>query len=103
MKRQIHMMMVYVCSNCGEVKQIWLERGLEEEANNKLRVPSGLPHKPVPFGIKCPKCGENTMTHTFGCDVCSSYFLDAPDGINLFANEEEYDYGKVIFDYKSEE
>ena len=40
--------MVYACEDCGNRLFMYLEEGLEQ---------GGARHKPVPFAIRCPKCG----------------------------------------------
>ena len=40
--------MKYRCKDCGHELNMYLEEGLEQDGPN---------HKPVPFGIICPRCG----------------------------------------------
>ena len=41
--------MTYRCKDCGAERLMYLENTLERH--------NGENHKPVPFGIRCPKCG----------------------------------------------
>lgn len=96
MKRLVHMAMVYVCRSCGEVRTMFVEKGLEENCNLKLKNPSGLPHKPTPYCIKCPKCGELNMCDTGNYNY-SPEFIEASPNWNLFINSEEHDCGQAVF------
>lgn len=41
--------MIYICDDCGARFDMYLENTLERHNGDK--------HKPVPFGIRCRKCG----------------------------------------------
>ena len=41
--------MIYICDDCGARYTMYLENTLERHNGDK--------HKPVPFGIRCKKCG----------------------------------------------
>lgn len=59
MKRYVHGIFTYDCLNeqCGSRHYMYLEKGLEERCNPRLKKTSGKPHKPTPFMICCPECG----------------------------------------------
>lgn len=75
--------MKYQCENCGEIRLMFLESGLEET------LPDGH-RKPVPFTILCPKCyglmrhvdwqedRKLIWTHKYilGFDIGSDLFVD---------------------------
>lgn len=78
--------MFYGCEDCGAEFLIWLERGLEEH--------NGEYHKPVPFGITCPKC------HGFHCfhvhwenDIHLKHDIEIPNRSLYFANVKNRDCG----------
>ena len=73
--------MKYQCGNCGEVRYMLLEVGLEE--------PRLEGRKPVPFTITCPKCLElmrhvdwhedrilPLAEHVLGKDIGNDLFVD---------------------------
>lgn len=101
MKRFVHGAFGYVCRSCGERRLLWLEKGLEEACNNKLIEPSGLPHKPTPFCIVCPRCRKLEMMHTGGAMYLPT-FEPAKKGDDLFINSKKHDCGKPVFDWKGE-
>lgn len=82
----IHGEMVYGCKDCGSRWIMYLEKGLEE--------PGCDDRKPVPFGIRCPFCGD-----FHGFDI--SGYLRIPDGgyqplpknASYFANLPDRDCG----------
>ena len=66
--REVHMVMKYVCEECGYTANMYVEKGLEEEVNKEMKEKSGMAHKPVPFCITCPECGKGWMRHrSFWC------------------------------------
>ena len=70
--------MVYGCDACGQGFRMYLEVGLEG-------INDGPKHKPVPFVIMCPFCGEPDCKDIF----FRKFPLDAPKragGIPYFAN-----------------
>ena len=101
MKRFVHGAFGYVCRSCGERRLLWLEKGLEERCNMKLKEPSGLPHKPTPFCIACPSCGKLDMIHAGGCIYFPEFEL-AKKGQDLFINSKKYDCGKPVFNWRGE-
>lgn len=100
MKRFVHMAFAYMCQDCGETAVLWLEKGLEEMCNPKLKEKSGLPHKPTPFIIRCPKCG-GFMRHV-ATPMMLSEFRAAKVGFNLFINSEKHDCGQPVFNWHGE-
>lgn len=99
-KREVHMAFTYGCTNCLNRETLWIEKGLEESCNPKLREKSGLPHKPTPFMIKCPKCGA--FMYHIATSTQLEKFEPAQIGTNLFINSEEHDCGKPVFNWQGE-
>lgn len=97
--REIHMYMKYKCEKCGHEVIMYLEKGLEEECNRNLVEKSGMPHKPVPFAIGCPKCNTGFMTDRGFCGLPN--FFPAKPGMNLFINTPDCEHGVPIFDYQN--
>ena len=80
---------------------IWLERGLEELCNPRLKEKSGLPHKPTPFVATCPYC--KGMMQDTGYTKWLDSFIPARKGDNLFINIAEKDCGQVVFNWNGED
>ena len=99
--RYVHMVMKYKCDRCMNEANMYVEKGLEERCNRVMKVGSGMPHKPVPFAIECPECGEWTM-RAYGFTSFPD-FLIAPDGLNLFINDPDSDSGVPVFGYREGE
>ena len=71
-ERMVWAFMIYKCKDCGWMGRLYLENTLERHNGDK--------HKPVPFGITCPKCGN------FHCyDV--SFLRELPEERPLKSNE----------------
>lgn len=98
MKRFVHMAFTYGCQNCGKLEVFWIEKGLEEMCNPRLKEKSGLPHKPTPFTIRCPKCGA--LMYHIATPVRLSEFEPAKVGTNLFINNKQYDHGTPVFNWQ---
>ena len=96
--RYVHMVMKYKCDRCMSETNMYVEKGLEERCNRFMKVGSGMPHKPVPFAIKCTECEEGTM-RAYGFTSFPD-FLIAPDGLNLFINDPDSDHGVPVFGYR---
>lgn len=96
-QRYVHMAFTYACETCYEKRLMWVEKGLEEVCNPSLKKKSGLPHKPTPFVIVCPKCG-GFMQH-IATPIYLSEFIPAKIGDNLFINDENSNCGKSVFDW----
>ena len=96
--RYVHMVMKYKCDKCMSEANMYVEKGLEENCNRALKVGSGMPHKPVPFAIKCPECEKGFMTD-YGFRSFPD-FLIAPDGLNMFINDPGSDHGVPVFGYR---
>lgn len=94
-QRYVHMAFLYVCEKCGEQRWMWIEKGLEEACNPMLKEKSGLPHKPTPFVIGCPKCGGFMRHVATPCYL--EKFEPAWIGDDLFINDENHDCGKPVF------
>jgi hypothetical protein len=94
-QRYVHMAFLYACESCCERHLMWIEKGLEEACNPKLKEKSGLPHKPTPFVIRCPRCG-GFMRH-ISTPFCLDKFAPASVGDNLFINDENCECGKPVF------
>lgn len=99
--RYVHMVMKYKCDRCMTEANMYVEKGLEERCNRVMEVSSKMPHKPVPFAIKCPECEKGTM-RAYGFTSLPN-FLIAPDGLNLFINDPDSDRGVPVFGYKEGE
>ena len=80
--------MHYQCKDCGEMRLVWLELGLEEH---------GEDHKPVPFSILCPECNG---THMYHVDWDADIELEKPREImedeDRFTNDPERDCGHYV-------
>lgn len=100
MKRYIHAWFCYACDCCGSRRMIGVEKGLEELCNPKLEKPSGLPHKPTPFVIKCPDCETGFMRHS--ATHWLSDFEEAQKGSDIFMNTKHSECGKVRFEWGGE-
>ena len=98
---EVHMVMKYRCDKCGNEANMYLEKGLEEECNRRLKTKSGMPHKPVPFCIKCPSCDTGFMEDTGFMGFPD--FLIAKEGLNLFVNDPNSECGIPVFNYKESE
>ena len=89
-QRYVHMAFVYACETCYEKRLMWVEKGLEEMCNPSLKEKSGLPHKPTPFVITCPKCGGDVVVRKtkkgrtyYGCEKapeCDFMVWQKPSG-----------------------
>ena len=95
--RYVHMAFTYNCQKCGEKKVMWVEKGLEEACNPRLKEKSGLPHKPTPFVIGCPVCG-GFMQHCGG-NLYLPVFIPARKGMDLFINSKKNECGKPVFNW----
>jgi hypothetical protein len=71
-------MMLYECEACGSIYMMFLEDGLEEHI--------GRSSKPVPFCIRCHKCGDIRCHHVFGHDIKFANYRDIPSSNNIFKN-----------------
>lgn len=100
MVRYVHMAFQYGCQNCGRLRVMWVEKGLEEACNPKLKEKSENPHKPTPFMIRCPDCGN--MMQDVGHRVYLPEFTPAKKGDDLFINSKKYDCGKPVFNWRGE-
>ena len=98
-ERLVHMAFMYRCP-CGARRLLWIEKGLEEACNTSLKEKSGLPHKPTPFCIRCPECGQ-FMNHVFTPFMLEK-FEPAKRGDNLFINVEGHECGKPVFNWQGE-
>lgn len=98
-KRMVHGMFYYQCS-CGSCHEMFLEKGIEERCNPKLKKLSGLPHKPTPFVIRCPDCKTGVMVHS-GVNWLDD-FIEARKGMDLFMNVKSLDHGKPVFNWSGE-
>ena len=96
-QRYVHMAFVYVCETCGKHRLMWIEKGLEENCNPSLKEKSGLPHKPTPFIITCPRCC-GFMRHV-STPICLSEFRPAKIGDDLFVNDENCGCGRSVFNW----
>lgn len=95
--KQVHGVFVYMCKSCGQRRCMWLEKGVEEHCNPRLRVRSGLPHKPTPFVIRCPVCRKIDMVH-----VCSFYcdeFHPANLGDDIFVYDKDRECAMAVFNW----
>ena len=80
--------MIYICEDCGNRKEMFLENTLERHNGEK--------HKPVPFGIRCPYCGG------FHCyDRSGLIPLPAERPLeeyeSYFKDSKKYDCGKPVY------
>lgn len=81
-------LMVYKCSDCDYTVTMYLENTLERNNGDK--------HKPVPFAIRCPKCGG------FHCYDNISMFRELPEERPLepdesyFKDDPKYDCGVPV-------
>lgn len=77
---------LYMCQSCCHIEWMNLEIGLEDHSEN---------HKPVPFGITCPKC-RNSMYHSHW-DLDET-FEPRPlmDHESYFENNKTHDCGNPI-------
>lgn len=84
--------MRYVCENCGRDWKMYLENTLERHGKN------GTPHKPVPFGIRCPYCGGFHAFDRSGLMEIPLRFLRP--GEDYFKDTPGCDCGKPVYCWK---
>lgn len=82
--------MIYGCEDCGYKTRMFLQKGLEEHGEN---------HKPVPFIIRCPRCGG------FHCrDISSLRRLPEERPLkaheNYFKNDKKHDCGVPVIKWR---
>lgn len=85
MKHRVDSFMAYGCDSCGKGFRMFLETGLEG-------INDGAAHKPVPFTIKCPFCG-NPQCHDLAFRKYQLKQPMNPKGIPYFANRRDQDSG----------
>lgn len=82
--------MFYQCDNCGHKILIWLELGLEEHR--------GDVNKPVPYGVRCPACGDYHMYHVdWKNDIHTARFTEIPNHSYYFANIKSMECGVLKY------
>lgn len=79
--------MYYKCEDCGAGYNIFLENTLERH--------NGKDHKPVPFGIRCRKCGG---FHCYDRSGLVRLKEERPlrSGENYFRDDPKMDCGKPV-------
>ena len=80
--------MFYECHDCGVIYMMFLEKGLEEY--------DGSLYKPVPFGLRCIKCGGFRCFHDLVNDIHFDFFVNISDNYNYFKNYDDKDCGIPI-------
>ena len=91
-ERLVHRGMRYRCATCGYETMMWLEEGLEDRESAEK--------KPVPYIIRCPKCGEvfKGMRHVdFHKDVFLKNRVPLDLVMNRFENRKKSDCGVPVF------
>ena len=79
--------MIYICDDCGARFEMFLENTLERH--------NGKNHKPVPFGIRCRKCGGfHCFDRSFLIPLPEPRYLE--DNEDYFADKKKYDCGTPV-------
>ena len=79
--------MIYVCEDCGARFTIYLENTLERQ--------NGKDHKPVPFGIRCRKCGGfHCFDRSFLIPLPEERYLEPHE--DYFKDDKKYDCGTPV-------
>lgn len=88
-KIMVHRAMMYECEACGNIYQIWLEKGLEDKKQDDIDPKN---HKPVPFCTIC-LCG-GTMKHiAWNRDIMLDDYRPLEETENYFENTESENCG----------
>lgn len=97
----VHKYMIYQCQSCGTTCVMWLEKGIEDKKDDEI---TGH-HKPTPFMIGCPCCGNSMMHVHWECPDYEMEYRDYRKYVsatnypvlrNIFANFEDEPYGVPI-------
>lgn len=91
----VHGYFVYECVGCGAIFEMYLDKGLEDQLQDKYYPDQ---HKPVPFSIGCRICGKSHAQHIlWGIGDCDRY-TELCSESNYFKNDPNEDCGiPVIF------
>lgn len=84
----VHAVFRYGCEKCGMTWNMFCENGIEGMDKNGI-------HKPSPFVIQCPYCGDSAR------DISGLYRFSAliplPEGQSYFADKPDCDCGTPVY------
>lgn len=89
----VHGAMLYECKCCGNVFQMWLEKGLEDKKQDEINPSS---HKPVPFCIGC-LCGGMAKHIAWQNDIHLDEYRPLKENENYFENTDDENCGVPHF------
>lgn len=85
----IHAAMHYQCDCCEKIFRFWLEKGLEDRKQDRIRPDN---HKPVPFSISC-LCGGTAQHIAWNKDIYLNAYMQLGENMNYFENTEDDECG----------